>query len=267
MNYVVYLDDGHGMETAGKRTPAIPSLSNRVIRENEFNRAVVNKMKPMLERSGIKVVLSAPTDKDTPLAERVRVINNDYNAKVKQYGKSNVKAIVCSIHYNAYDGKFDGESKDPSGISVFHHTGSTAGNKLAKDVYAELVKGTEQKERGVKDANFYILKYTTPPAILTENGFMDNLREALLMLDPDFINEVALETVVGICKNMGVKYVPEPPKPAPVKPVVDTNTEILPEGTVIRVITGSYRDRANAVAQQERLKKLGIDSFLSIYKV
>ena len=38
---LIALDDGHGMETAGKRTPSIAELNNRVIKENEFNRSVV----------------------------------------------------------------------------------------------------------------------------------------------------------------------------------------------------------------------------------
>ena len=36
----IAIDDGHGMETAGKRTPAFSDGS--VMRENEFNRAVVS---------------------------------------------------------------------------------------------------------------------------------------------------------------------------------------------------------------------------------
>ena len=43
------------------------------------------------------------------------------------------------------------------------------------------------------------------PAILTENGFMDNKREAMLMLDKAFITEVATEHFKGICKYFGIK--------------------------------------------------------------
>jgi hypothetical protein len=44
-------------------------------------------------------------------------------------------------------------------------------------------------------------------AILSENGFMDNKREAMLMLDAAFQKEVAVEHAKGICDYFGVKYV------------------------------------------------------------
>ena len=47
------------------------------------------------------------------------------------------------------------------------------------------------------------------PAVLTENGFMDNEREALLMLNPSFQNEVATEHTKGICSYFGIPFVEE----------------------------------------------------------
>ena len=38
------------------------------------------------------------------------------------------------------------------------------------------------RDRGVKNANFYVLKYTKMPAVLTENGFMTNLKEAEIIM-------------------------------------------------------------------------------------
>lgn len=55
----VALDDGHGINTAGKRTPYIAEM-NREIRENEFNSAVVDMLKEELDRCGIKSILVAP---------------------------------------------------------------------------------------------------------------------------------------------------------------------------------------------------------------
>ena len=46
----IAIDDGHGMETAGKRTPAFSDGS--VMRENEFNRAVVAYLHDELIRHG-----------------------------------------------------------------------------------------------------------------------------------------------------------------------------------------------------------------------
>ena len=46
--YCIAIDDGHGMETAGKRTPPFPDGS--VMRENEYNAAVAQFLEEMLRR-------------------------------------------------------------------------------------------------------------------------------------------------------------------------------------------------------------------------
>ncbi len=189
--YRVALDDGHGMSTPGKRTPAIPSLGGRVIRENEFNWAVVKELDELLRRNGnFETILTAPTDADTSLSNRCKRAN-EFKAD-----------IFVSVHANASDGKFDGEDKDASGIETWYL--STEGKKLAEDIQAELIQNTKQKNRGIKKGNFYVLKYTNMPAVLTENLFMDNEREALLMIDKQYINEVAREHYLGICKYFKV---------------------------------------------------------------
>ncbi|OAT82459.1 hypothetical protein A6P54_07860 [Bacillus sp. MKU004] len=69
IDYLIALDDGHGLGTSGKRTPYIPSIG-RQIRENEFNEKVTLYLKGELERCGFRTLLTAPTDGDTPLKER-----------------------------------------------------------------------------------------------------------------------------------------------------------------------------------------------------
>ena len=227
----VAIDDGHGMETAGKRTPPIPELNNRVIKENEFNRAVKKLLVLELERCNIDYVLLAEGDNDVPLANRVAIAN-----------KENVD-IVVSIHYNAFDGKFD--DYDPEGLSVFHHIGSVKGKRLAECVHKYLKQGTPQVDRGIKSADFYILKYTKAPAILIENGFMDNKKEALLMIDKDFQKEVAREIAQGICEYFGVKYVEE---------VVSSN--------LYRVQVGAFSNIENANNLVDELKSKGYNPII-----
>lgn len=191
---LIALDDGHGMETPGKRTPFIKELG-RSIRENEFNREVVKYMDQMLQYIGFRTLLVAPTDNDTSLNVRTKLAN------------TRGATIYVSIHYDAVDGKFDGAGRDPEGITVFHHPNSTKGKQLAEAVSSFLKQGTPQKNRGVKTRdNLAVLTQTDMPSILTENGFMDNEREAKLMLDKSFQKEVAREHVQGICKYFGVAF-------------------------------------------------------------
>ncbi len=196
MSKLIVLDAGHGIDTPGKRTPPIKELGGRVIHEFEFNKAVVDKLKTLLENCGFKVLLTAQGTKDVPLADRVTVAN-----------KNNADAFI-SIHYDALDGAFneqDGKA-EASGHSIFHYPNSASGEKLANCIFEQMKKGTLQKNRGVKNSDFYVLRKTRCVAVLSENGFMDNKTEAILMLDQSFINEVATEHAKGICNYFNVTF-------------------------------------------------------------
>nr|WP_305078618.1 N-acetylmuramoyl-L-alanine amidase [Pseudalkalibacillus hwajinpoensis] len=137
MPKLIALDDGHGMNTAGKRTPYIPEIG-RSIQENEFNREVVKYLKVELERCGFQTLLVAPTNTDTPLKTRTDLANSK---KADAY---------VSIHYNAFDGSFGGAN--PSGIELYvylGHTNKEAG-KLASSIAKYLRQGTPQITEGLK---------------------------------------------------------------------------------------------------------------------
>jgi N-acetylmuramoyl-L-alanine amidase len=196
-DYLVALDDGHGISTAGNRTPILPnglkSETGNFMHENEFNRAVVTNLDIILKRCGFRTLLVAPTDEDVPLKTRTDLANAK---KADAY---------VSIHANAIDGRFDGN--DPEGLEVFHYPNSTNGKKLATLVHKHLIQGTKQKDRGVKSANFHVLRETNMVAILVEAGFMDNLYEAKLLLSKAFREEVATEVAKGICEYFKVPFV------------------------------------------------------------
>jgi len=193
---LIALDDGHGMETAGKRTPMINELG-RFVRENEFNRAVISLLDKELQRCGFRTLLVAQGDSDVPLLTRTNLANS---LKADAY---------VSIHYNAFDGTF--VAPNPEGLSVHVYPGSVSARRLGECVLKYLRQGTPQVIRGIKESDFHVLRKTSMVAVLTENGFMDNKAEAMRMLDPAFQKEVAVEHAQGICEYFGVAYVPEPP--------------------------------------------------------
>lgn len=190
---ILFLDDGHGQSTPGKRTPIMRSgkAKGRAIRENEFNRAAVQMVKLLAEAEGFEVIEVAQGDEDIALRERSNLANNHYVRK----GLGRDEAVFVSIHANAYDGKF---ATNNGGVETYHFPSSVEGERLARCVHNELIKGTKQIDRGVKSANFHVLRETMMPAILVEALFMDVEEEALLMLDESFQNEVAREVVSGI---------------------------------------------------------------------
>lgn len=210
--YLIALDDGYGMSTAGKRTPPLRSdlyidgklvrKKGEVIKENEFNRAVVAYLEKALKRCGFDVLLVAQTDADTSLATRVSCAN-----------VANADAYI-SKHYNALGSTWQSKAK---GLVIIIHNSSQAKTKvLAKNVHEELWKLHKdhnctnygvRTDTDISGFSLYVLRNTNMPAILTESGFMDSVVEYKDMLDPTFQKNDAEVTCKGICKTFGVTYV------------------------------------------------------------
>ena len=210
--YLIALDDGHGMNTSGKRTPPLTEdlyidgklvrKKGEVIKENEFNRAVVKYLAEALKRCGFDVLLVAPTDEDTPLATRVSRANN-----------ANADAYV-SKHYNALGSIWQTKAKGL--VTIIHYNHQSKTKVLANNVHEELWKLHSdhnctnygvRTDTDISGYSLYVLRNTKMPAILTESGFMDNMTEAVDMLDTNFQQADAEATCKGICKTFGVTYV------------------------------------------------------------
>lgn len=199
MKKLIALDDGHGIDTSGKRTPDFTDgtkceTGSPHMRENEFNRRVVAILNTLLKRCNFDTLLVAPTDEDTPLETRVKRAND---AKADFY---------VSVHANAFGTSGFNSSR---GIETFYNTGSIKGKRAAELIHAQLIKNTSQVNRGVKSADFYVIKYTKMPAVLIEAAFMTNLEEAKLLLTESYRQECALEIAKGICEYFNVPFVEE----------------------------------------------------------
>lgn len=207
---VLYVDDGHGYDpftgeaTPGKRTPPIPE-DGKPIYENEFNHAVAEIFGNIAELMGFRVVYTSPERTDTSLAKRIDRANADWTKQRQLYPKQSVTKLgaFISFHYNAFNGVFD---KKSGGVEVHHFPGSTLGANLAMKVLNQLVQGTPQVNRGVKQSRFWVLQKTWMPSILIEAGFMDKLEEARLMRNYEFQFETATQALKGICEYFGVEY-------------------------------------------------------------
>lgn len=184
----IFIDDGHGSETPGKRSPG-------GTRENEFNRPTAVILRKLVEDLGFKVKMVAPEIEDVPLKKRTDRANTAFKDLPDDH-----KAIYISIHYNAARSDWSGAE----GIETYYYPGSTEGRKLAAAIQQELIKGTPQRNRGIKEADFHVLRETLFPAVLVEGGFMTNKEEAALMTDPEFQAETAKEILAGICNYFGI---------------------------------------------------------------
>lgn len=177
MKTVILLDAGHGINTPGKRSPDSSFL------EWKWNREVVDLIYRSLQGSGIKVFKIVPDDyeMDMPLSERVR------RAKVHcdSFGPKN--CLYVSVHANAAG---SGQWMNAQGWSAYTSKGQTASDHVA-DLFYDAAE-EEFKDRKIRkdmsdgdrdwEADFYVLRKTVCPAILTENFFYDNREECQWLL-------------------------------------------------------------------------------------
>jgi N-acetylmuramoyl-L-alanine amidase len=244
MSKLIALCDGHGMETAGKRTPILPdglkSETGNFMHENEFNRAVVRYLDGHLKRSGFRTIIVAPTDADTSLATRVSTANN---AKADLY---------VSVHANANTGVFG----TWGGTETFTYP-SGASLSIGKIIHKHLMKGTPLRDRGVKNGDWlYVIKNTSMPAVLVECAYMDNLEEAKLLLSDAFRRECAREIAMGICEAYGVAFKDEVvTPPTPTQP--STFYRVRLNWTDASTQKGAFQELSGAKALADSLKAQG----------
>lgn len=199
MKVLIIAEGGHGPNTPGKRTPKFEDGS--FIHEHEFNYPTSCRFLDLCKNVGFEVLNVSEANDDVPLLERTARANRAY-AEFKAKNPSGV-CLYVSFHYNAFNGKFDNKT---GGISSFHYPNARDSKNLNEYVQKELIKGTVMYNRGVRSADFHILRKTQMTAILIEAGFMDKLSEAKLMLDENYQSEVATETFNGVINYLKNEY-------------------------------------------------------------
>ncbi len=228
----IILDAGHSFSTPGKRTPD-------GMQEYEFNSAVANKVRTLLNRyENVDVHFTHSDNRDVPLQERTTYANN-LSANV-----------FVSIHANAWG---SGGWNSACGIETYIDRSVPArALKLARRIQENLVRETGLADRGVKTADFYVLKQTKMDAVLAECGFMTNKAEAR-MLRMDSYREKAAAAIV---QALAAEY------------QLNRNGE----RTLYKVQLGAFHSRRNALEFQRLLMKSGFEAFLlpitnGLYKV
>lgn len=214
----VNIDAGHGSNTAGKRTCKFTKdvkigngttiKKGETYKEHYANVMVADFLWKELKRCGkFKLYKTGWDDSDASDDEDISL------TKRQNRIKANGCEISISVHFNAYGTDWN----DAQGVGTFiHAVYPKDSKKLADYVQAQLAKGTEQKNRGVKSEKFSMVnnyKMGTKASILCELAFMTNKHEAMdLMANVDYCKECAVEIAKGLCKYCGVDYVKEEEK-------------------------------------------------------
>lgn len=191
----ILIDNGHGNNTKGKRSPysANKTLPKIDFYEYKWNREIAAKIVERLKEDGYDAELLTPEETDISLCERTRRVS----AWCDKLGKNNV--LMISIHANAAgNGKVWYSAR---GWSAYTTKGTTVSDTVAEYLYDAAEKHLvgqrirTDMEDGDRDyeENFYILKYTPCAAVLTENFFYDNVQDVKYIL-----SEAGKENIVNL---------------------------------------------------------------------
>lgn len=192
---VVILDAGHGKDTPGKCAP------DKSLYEWQWNREIVAMLcERLYGLENIQTVILVPEEHDVPLKERVRRVNTIvHDAKIA--GK---EVLLISIHINAAG---HGTWNNASGWSVWvSNNASDKSKQFAQIAYEQaklldLCGNRVVPKENYWTSNFYILKNTQCPAVLTENLFQDNKEDVAFLKSDEGKN-----TIVQLHLNAIKKY-------------------------------------------------------------
>ena len=184
----IFIDPGHN--PTGNDTGAV----GYGLKEQDVTVEIALKLKPLLERNGFEVKMSRNSLKDTVAEGLNASLAGRYNA-----ANSWDADIFVSIHCNSANTK-------AYGCETYYYTGSSKGRRLADCVQPELAKETGLCNRGVKSANFAVIKHTNMPAILVETAFIDNYDDNRFLASDDGKYKCAVAIYKGVCDYLGIEY-------------------------------------------------------------
>lgn len=184
----IIIDNGHGAETRGKRSP------DGTIMEFAYTRRMATALAARLRAEGVDVHILVPEQADVPLTERIRRAN----------GIGDADALV-SLHLNAAGS--DGLWHTARGFACYVAPNASQQSRLLGRIM------TEEAERSgmtgnrcvppekIWVQNLAICRQTVCPAVLTESLFQDNRDDVAILLSDDGFN-----ALIGLHKTAILNY-------------------------------------------------------------
>lgn len=148
---------------------------NLNLRECDVARNIAFALSAMLEGSGYETMIIQDDD--------LQIICDNSNGFEADY--------FISLHCNDY------VNIQAHGSEVYCYTFGGEGEQLARSIQTRLVRDMKMSDRGVREANFYVLRHTECPAVLVEMGFINNPQDAdKLMNNQDDFAEAIYQGVI-----------------------------------------------------------------------
>ncbi len=222
----IVIDPGHG----GKDPGAVGYKKNF---EKDVVLSIAKILKPKLEKElGVEVLLTRSKDEFMSLQNRTKFANSEnadlfisihcnagksrkskgievyYLSTAKTNEARAVEALENSVVFE-YEGGQDAVKQYDDLSFILMDMAQTEqleeSSSLALSLQESLVSQTGSKNRGVKQAGFYVLKGAFMPAVLIETGFISNPSEEKKLISPKHQNKIA-NAILKSVKKFKYKY-------------------------------------------------------------
>lgn len=229
-NKKIFIDAGHGGNDPGAVVEGV--------KEKDLNISIAQKLANILKGNGAEIVFSRTPEKDVyiTLADRAKMANGSNadlfvsihnNASISE-SANGVEVYYSSSRPKIQNNKFvevDGnryeyiKETNENGIEYVYIKVDEEEVKIekskvniidsqvsmqaveSKEIAQLIVDNLESlgfKNRGAKDGNLYVTKYTTMPAVLVEAGFMTNADELKKLADETMQENIAKQIAQAI---------------------------------------------------------------------
>lgn len=179
----IFIDPGHGGTD--------PGASGHGLREKDVVLDLALALAKKLKNYNCQVKLARDKDVTLSLSDRTKAAN-DWGAD-----------FYFSIHINGHT------NADANGYEDFiYPTVSQKTTDIRRAIHAAVAPvwtGAGRANRGMKTANFHVLRETRMPAVLVENGFISNAKDAELLKDTAFRGRLVEAMAKGIVDALGLQ--------------------------------------------------------------
>ncbi|MGJ7922532.1 N-acetylmuramoyl-L-alanine amidase [Neobacillus sp. LXY-4] len=220
----IFIDPGHGGSD--------PGAVGNGLQEKNLTLQIALSLRDILvnEYEGVSLLLSRTSDQTVSLSQRTDAAN--------QWGAD----YYLSIHINAGGG---------TGFESYIYPGVGAPTTTYQSIiHEEVIKQTNFTNRGQKTANFHVLRESNMPALLTENGFIDNANDASKLKSASFLASIARGHANGLARAFNLIKKPT---------------------TLYKVQIGAFSNKSNADSLANEAKAKGFDAIVllrdNLYKV
>ena len=176
---LVMIDPGHGGKDSG-------AVGIGGLQEKNIILPISQKLGRILEKNGVKVILTRDSDYFVSLQGRVNLAD-----------KANASVFV-SIHANSAGS----DRPDVSGLEVYYYD---SGLNLARIVQHSILQSVNVRDRGVRRARFYVLRKSSMPSILVEAGYMSGREDIAKLRNPEYQNQMAEAIARGVLQYLKQK--------------------------------------------------------------